>query len=229
MRPMNPITMLITTGTLAMIILGVRVGDVWTAVETGRFMGTAAQAETKETKKTETPHAVPSTNNKADRASRDLAHTIGSPQTSAPNFTAPNAEVVTGEKELLSQLSKRREELDQRARDLDTRENLIKVAETRVDQKLVEMETLRKKLEAMVSTVNETQAAQLDNLVKIYENMKPEEAAKILETLDMPVLLGVLQRMKPKSTAPIMAKMSAEKAKDVTVALTQQDRVPGGQ
>lgn len=41
------------------------------------------------------------------------------------------------------------------------------------------------------------QQAQLENLVKIYEIMKPKEAAKIFETLDMPILPGVVQKMKP--------------------------------
>jgi len=55
---------------------------------------------------------------------------------------------------------------------------------------------------------------------------KPEDAAKIFETLDMPILLNVIQRMKPKNTAPILAKMPPEKAKEVTVALTKIDQLP---
>jgi flagellar motility protein MotE (MotC chaperone) len=42
----------------------------------------------------------------------------------------------------------------------------------------------------------------------------------------MPILLGVIQHMKPAHTAPIMAKMAPEKAKDVTIALTKQDQLP---
>ena len=78
----------------------------------------------------------------------------------------------------------------------------------------------------MVGTANEAQQAQLENLVKIYETMKPDEASRILETLDMPILLGVIQRMKPARTAPIMAKMNPEKAKEITSALTKQDQLP---
>jgi flagellar motility protein MotE (MotC chaperone) len=56
--------------------------------------------------------------------------------------------------------------------------------------------------------------------------MKPKEAAKIFETLEMPVLLGVVQKMKPARTAAVMAEMNPEKAKDVTIALTKQDQLP---
>ena len=128
--------------------------------------------------------------------------------------------------EVLKQLSNRRQELDKRAQDLDTRDALLKVAEQRVDQKIKDMETLRKQLQVMVNQVSETQAAQLDNLVKIYETMKPKEAARIFEALDMPILLSVIQRMKPARTAPIMAEMNPDKAKEITTALTKQDKLP---
>ena len=130
------------------------------------------------------------------------------------------------ELEVLKQIAGRREQLDKRAADLDTREALMNITEQRVDQKVAEMEKLRKQLQAMVGTANEAQQAQLENLVKIYETMKPDEASRILETLDMPILLGVIQRMKPARTAPIMAKMNPEKAKEITSALTKQDQLP---
>jgi flagellar motility protein MotE (MotC chaperone) len=130
------------------------------------------------------------------------------------------------EMEVLKQLSNRRQELDKRAQDLDTRDALMKVAEQRVDQKIKDMETLRKQLQSMVGQANEAQAVQLDNLVKIYETMKPKEAARIFEALDMPILLSVIQRMKPARTAPIMAEMNPDKAKEITTALTKQDKLP---
>ena len=130
------------------------------------------------------------------------------------------------EMEVLKQLSNRRDQLDRRAHDLDTRESLIKVGEQRVDQKIKEMESLRLQLQAMVNQISSAQQTQIENLVKIYETMKPADAAKIFEALDMPVLLNVIQRMKPKSTAPIMAAMAPEKAKEVTIALTKQDQLP---
>ena len=128
--------------------------------------------------------------------------------------------------EVLKQLSHRRDQLDKRGRDLDRREELMKVGEQRVDQKIKEMQSLRLQLQGMVDQINGAQQTQLDNLVKIYETMKPADAAKIFETLDMSVLLGVIQHMKPKSTAPILAAMAPEKAKEVTVALTKQDQLP---
>jgi flagellar motility protein MotE (MotC chaperone) len=109
---------------------------------------------------------------------------------------------------------------------MDSREAMIKVAEQRVDQKIKEMEILRAQLQTMVSQADAAQQTQIENLVKIYETMKPKEAARIFEALDMHVLLGVVQRMKPARTAAVMAEMAPEKAKEITVALTKQDQLP---
>src|SRR6202012_4485213 len=147
----------------------------------------------------------PATVDKPADASKPTAD-ISVPSMPSTNVS-PDDDSSPAEMEVLKQLSHRRDELDKRAHDLDTREALIKVGEQRVDQKIKEMESLRVQLQTMVDQINGAQQAQVDNLVKIYETMKPADAAKIFETLDMPVLLGVIQRMKPKSTAPILAAM----------------------
>jgi flagellar motility protein MotE (MotC chaperone) len=58
--------------------------------------------------------------------------------------------------------------------------------------------------------------------VKIYESMKPEEAARILEKMDGEVLLEVLTRMGERRLAPILAQMDPLKAQAITVAMAMQ-------
>jgi len=216
---------------LGVLILGVRIGDVWESLTEGKLFEATkpAQASTEapaadkassETAKTET--------SKTDGAKTDTAktETKKTPTAEVRPIPPDDGEVSPAEMEVLKQLSDRRAQLDGRNKELDNREALIKVAEQRVDQKIKELGTLRQQLQSMVSQVSEAQAVQSENLVKIYETMKPEEAARIFETLDLPILLGVIQRMKPARTAPIMAKMAPEKAKELTVALTKQDQLP---
>ena len=50
-------------------------------------------------------------------------------------------------------------------------------------------------------------------LVKLYESMKPRDAAAIFNELDMPVLLQVLDRMKEAKAAPVLAAMQPDKAR----------------
>ena len=217
---------------MGILIIGMRVDDIWNAASEGHLFSRSALAQT-------SPATTPPANNDAAAAAAVFAPPPAAPASDiskgsdqgilpTPATGAPTADedVSPAEMEVLKQLSSRRESLDRRDKDLDTRETLIKVAEQRVDQKIKEMESLRQQLQSMVNQVSEAQAAQLDNLVKMYETMKPDDAARIFDTLEMPTLLGVVLRMKPKSTAPILAKMAPDKAKDLTVALTKQDQLP---
>jgi flagellar motility protein MotE (MotC chaperone) len=66
----------------------------------------------------------------------------------------------------------------------------------------------------------------MQSLVKLYENMKPKDAARIFEELDLDTLLPVAERMKERKLAPIMSTMDPTKAKEVTVRLSTQRKLP---
>ncbi len=212
----------------ALLMVGVRLDGVWDTLTEGKLYSAVRQVQASghdkkdEAKKTDVPKieepkmAAPAP--KADEKKEDKA--------AAPVVAPAVKEKVSPENELYRQLQGRREQLDKRAQDLDAREALTFVAEKRIEQKIKEMEGLRTQLQTLVGQASEAQQAQLDNLVKIYEIMKPKEAAKIFETLELPILLGVVQKMKPARTAAVLAEMNPEKAKEITTALTKQDQLP---
>ena len=73
----------------------------------------------------------------------------------------------------------------------------------------------------------EKEEQQLNSLVTIYENMKPKDAARIFGELDMVVLLDVIERMKERKVAPILAAMNPKRAKAITIELAQRRDFPG--
>jgi flagellar motility protein MotE (MotC chaperone) len=56
--------------------------------------------------------------------------------------------------------------------------------------------------------------------------MKPKDAARIFEELDMDTLLLVSERMKERKLAPIMAKMNPARATEITVELSRLRNLP---
>ena len=52
--------------------------------------------------------------------------------------------------------------------------------------------------------------------------MKPKDAARIFDKLDMKVLVSLVQRMKPRVVAPIMASMSVARAQLLTRQMAAQ-------
>ncbi len=73
-----------------------------------------------------------------------------------------------------------------------------------------------KKLEGLDAAQKQKEDAGWQSMVKLYEAMKPKDAATIFNDLSMPVLLPVMDRMKDAKAAAIMAAMSPDKARDVT-------------
>jgi len=130
------------------------------------------------------------------------------------------------EAELLESLARRRGALDQREREIDTREKLLQATELKVEQRINELKTIETRIRDMVRAHDEKGEAQLQSLVRVYESMKPKEAAKIFEQLEMPVLLDVVSRMKEGKIAPIMAAMDPIAAQRLTTELVNRKRSP---
>lgn len=134
--------------------------------------------------------------------------------------------LTQSEIDLLQQLAERRDVIETRERESNVREGLLKAAESRIDKKIQEMKVLQATVEKLIAKYDDQQAAKVASLVKIYENMKPKDAARIFEGLDMDTLLLVAERMKERSLAPIMANMDPIKARDVTVDLSKRRQLP---
>lgn len=131
------------------------------------------------------------------------------------------------ELDLLQKLSARREALDMRERELDMREGLLKAAEQSLQAKTQELAALRKRIEAATSTFKKGEDEKFDSLVKIYEAMKPKEAARIFEELEMDVLIDVMKRMKEMKSSQILASMDPVRARVITTRLAERQPLPG--
>jgi flagellar motility protein MotE (MotC chaperone) len=147
------------------------------------------------------------------------------PAASSPATDDPTL-LTQAEIDLLQQLAERREFLEARERELEQRSGLLEAAESRIDKKVSELKSLQETIEKMVKSNEQAQDAKVASLVKIYENMKPKDAARIFEALDMDTLLLVAERMKERKLAPVMAQMNSERAKDITVELTRAGQLP---
>ncbi len=128
--------------------------------------------------------------------------------------------------ELFEDLTERRKKLDERERELSVREALLKAAEQELNQKFNELVSLRTEIKDLLVVQTEEEKKRTASLVKIYEGMKPKDAARIFNTLDLDVLLSVLSDMSERKSAPILASMDPERARTVTIMLMEQKSLP---
>lgn len=128
--------------------------------------------------------------------------------------------------ELLEELSQRRKDLDEKDKTLKVQEALLKAATQELDRKYQELEKLRKEIEGLLGKQSEQEDARIGSLVKIYEGMKPQDAARIFDTLDLDVLVSVLTRMSERKVSPVLAAMNPERARTITIMMAEQKQLP---
>jgi flagellar motility protein MotE (MotC chaperone) len=127
-----------------------------------------------------------------------------------------------GERAILGRLQDRRQELEDRNRQLDMRESLIKAAEKRLEAKVNELKEIEGRIKAANGARDETEAQRFKGIVAMYEGMKPKEAARIFDRLDMRILAEVATTLKSRTMSEILAQMSPEAAEKLTVELANR-------
>jgi flagellar motility protein MotE (MotC chaperone) len=144
------------------------------------------------------------------------------PATATPSKDAAGPPLVSdAERAVLVDLRQRRQELDARDATLAVRESILAAAEQKLGARVDELGALQKKLQDLDGARKQHEEAGWQGLVKLYETMKPRDAAVIFNDLQMTVLLPLVDRMKDSKAALVMAAMNPDKARDVTTGLAQ--------
>src|SRR6202012_5681085 len=130
--------------------------------------------------------------------------------------------ISDSERAILERLQSRRQELDTRAREIDIRESLLKEAEKRIETKVEGMKATEARTQADTAAKAEAQNAKLKGLVATYEGMKPKDAAKVFDKLEMPVLIEIASQIKPRNMSDILGLMQTDAAERLTVELARR-------
>lgn len=127
--------------------------------------------------------------------------------------------VSVTEQEILERLTARRVELQQYEEELALRASIVDAAEKRIEERTATLEALEAQISTLVDQREEMETGQFAGLVAMYEAMKPKDAAKIFNNLEMDVLLRLAKVINPRKMAPILAEMDPPRAQDLTVQM----------
>ncbi|HNQ92141.1 MAG TPA: flagellar protein FlbB [Alphaproteobacteria bacterium] len=128
--------------------------------------------------------------------------------------------------DMYKDLVDRRKKLDEREKTLTEREALLEAGQKELDRKYKELTGLRDEIQGLLKKQSEEEDSRLNSLVKIYTGMKPKDAARIFNTLDMDILVEVVGRMPEGKTSPILAAMEPDRARALTTLLAEQKKLP---
>src|SRR5438309_176099 len=130
--------------------------------------------------------------------------------------------VSPSERAILERLQARRQELEQRAREVEIRESLLKSAEKRIEGRVEEMKATEARITTATGQKAEENAARFKGLITMYEGMKPKDAAKVFDRLEMSVLYEISSKIAPRKMSDILGLMQPEAAERLTVELARR-------
>jgi flagellar motility protein MotE (MotC chaperone) len=151
---------------------------------------------------------------------------IAAPEVAKPDgvvvYPDQNQPVSASERAILERLQSRRLELEARAREVDIRESLLKAAEKRIESKVEELKAVESRISAATAQKAETDAARFKGIITMYEGMKPKDAAKVFDRLELPVLFEIASQIAPRKMSDILGLMAPEAAERLTIEMARR-------
>ncbi len=219
---------------VAAAMLTLKVGSIWQGISSlrdgGEWQQSVAVAQEPAKAAAEKDQQGAAQPAPANAASAPPGLTEDPKQGGAPKEKVASARQIdprqlsNSEIKLLQALAQRRTTLDNREESLNQREALLRAAEQKLVDRQTELLAMRGEVKGLLDNLDAKEKRRIGNLVKIYENMKPKGAAVIFNELELPVLMSVVERMKVRKLAPVIAAMNPEKARKITRTMAKRQK-----
>ncbi|MFV3076811.1 MotE family protein [Niveispirillum fermenti] len=144
-----------------------------------------------------------------------------------PVASAPEAPATARcDPALADLLAAERQALADREAELELRAQMMAAAEMKAAAQIARLEQARRDVAGLLDRRASMARADLTRLVSIYENMKPKDAARLLNETDPEILVDLLDLMQERRSAPILAEMDAAKVNRLTRTLALRRVLP---
>ena len=115
----------------------------------------------------------------------------------------------------------RTQALNAREQALDRKEAELKALEAELDGKLENLRALEVRMQKLIDSAGTIQDEKMAHLVDVYSNMKPKQAAQVLETLEESIAVRILAGMSGRKAGEILSSVRPDRAAFLSEALTR--------
>ncbi len=156
-----------------------------------------------------------------DNAGQALARAVDDTEMSVPQAMPGPQECKSpeGMLQMLEALRAREDKLAEQETALQDRMQALKIADREITGKLTALTTAEEKLRSTIALADSAAEDDLARLTKVYESMKPKQAAALFEEMNPDFAAGFLGRMRPEAAAGIMASLSPQAALTFSVVM----------
>ncbi|MDG4648630.1 hypothetical protein P6F26_09240 [Roseibacterium sp. SDUM158017] len=131
--------------------------------------------------------------------------------------------------DVFASIAEERALLEEQQADLAARRAALDLARGQLEAEAEQLAEVRNRVEALLEQVEAARTADLQRLVNLYRNMKPDEAAAIMDDLDMEVTFMILATMSERDAAPILAQLDPMRARALSRIILERSQLPGDQ
>jgi len=140
---------------------------------------------------------------------------------------APKPAQCETPEDMLLLVAREREQIAEQKAEAEAKIAEAALAAEALAAEVARLEALKAEIDSFNNARSEEQQAELARLVKVYETMKPKEAATLLADLDMGTTMELFGLMKERKAAEIMAKMDPVRARAISRILVEMAKLPG--
>jgi flagellar motility protein MotE (MotC chaperone) len=138
-------------------------------------------------------------------------------------YSADDEDIILDDKgkevdfgELYNIIEAERKKLSEREKELLEQEKKLEALKSEISKEYKRLNDIKKELEKEFSQKEEKDAADIKGIVKLYEAMNPEEAAKAIERMSTRVAAQIISQLNPRKSGKILDAMNTTKVKDIT-------------
>jgi flagellar motility protein MotE (MotC chaperone) len=123
---------------------------------------------------------------------------------------------------VLKSLADRRAQLEELERKQREKEMALQALDKELQSRLTQIEQIKQEVDITLKKIDTQEKQELKGLVKIYEGMKPKDAAKILNQIDLNTLRDIVELMNQRKASEILGSMDEGRVKDLTLSMAGQ-------
>lgn len=112
-------------------------------------------------------------------------------------------------------------DINAREQALAKKEAELQALEAQVDEKLTKLRELEIRMQNLIDSAASIQDEKMAHLIDVYSNMKPKQAAVVLQTLEEPIAVRILAGMSGRKAGEILSSVRADRAAALSAALTR--------
>lgn len=129
------------------------------------------------------------------------------------------------ELKILTSLHKEKKKIEKERGEIESKKRLVEALKKKADERFKELQEIKKQIDDDLARREIEDRALIENLVKVYENMKPQAAAQIWASIEIPTLVKIARLMKESKLSQILTNMPPDHASELTYAITKMAKM----